>query len=241
MARQHYRGASARNYDRRWATFTARMQAPILDLVTPDLRPGMRVLDAGCGTGTLLAALAARQPDLTLSGADASPDMLAQARAKLGERAHLFVLDLDKPLPEAVREDLRVDLVLCVSVLHYLRTPAATVRSLAGLLAPGGHMILADFTRHGWWWPGFEVVLCATAAHAGARRPGRAGARGGNAPNGAAHRARGRSVARHHRPRRVKVSGVRRRSAALARPAAEQEGFIGPDSTLRAAHRGHRW
>jgi SAM-dependent methyltransferase len=159
MARRQYHGAAARRYDRRWATFTTRMQAPIIDLLAPDLRPGLRVLDVGCGTGTLLTALATRQPDLVLTGTDASPDMLAQAQAKLGDRANMLILDLNNPLPDAVRQDLHVDLVLCVSVLHYLRDPLAAVQALAGLLAPDGSMLLADFTRHGWWWPGFEAVL----------------------------------------------------------------------------------
>jgi len=45
-----------------------------------DLRPGMRVLDAGCGTGALEALLARRHPEVEVVAVDASPAMLARAR-----------------------------------------------------------------------------------------------------------------------------------------------------------------
>ena len=44
-----------------------------------DLRPGMRVLDAGCGTGALEARLVQRHPDVEVVAVDASPAMLARA------------------------------------------------------------------------------------------------------------------------------------------------------------------
>ncbi len=157
--RRHYQGRLAQRYDQQWAAFTATMLAPVLALASEGLQAGMPVLDAGCGTGWLLQQLAARQAGLHLNGTDASTAMIAQARAKLGDRARLFVLNLNDPLPSDLRHAGPFDLILCTNVAHYLRDPVRSLRDLAGCLAPGGRMIVADFTRHGWWWPAYDVAL----------------------------------------------------------------------------------
>lgn len=156
--RAQYQGAAAHQYDQRWRTFTTRTQAPIIAAATPRLRPGLRVFDAGCGTGTLLAALLALQPDLRMTGADGSLAMVEQASARLDDRARLMVLDLDDPFPADLTAQ-RFDVITCTNVLHYLRAPGVTLQRLADLLAPAGLLLAEDFTRHGWWWPLFERVL----------------------------------------------------------------------------------
>ena len=54
-----------------------------------ELRAGHRVLDVGCGTGTLLREIATRQPGVELVGLDPDPRGLARARRKVGDRARL--------------------------------------------------------------------------------------------------------------------------------------------------------
>lgn len=51
-----------------------------LVLRTTDLRPAHRLLDVGCGTGTLLQLAARQKPEAELAGADADPRVLAIAR-----------------------------------------------------------------------------------------------------------------------------------------------------------------
>src|SRR4051794_25657986 len=59
-----------------------RMQ-PFHDLVALiKVRPGMRVVDLGCGTGELTAMLAERLPESQVEGVDASASMLSQARPR---------------------------------------------------------------------------------------------------------------------------------------------------------------
>jgi SAM-dependent methyltransferase len=156
--RQHYAAAGARVYDRRWREFTARTLAPVVAVAAPYLKPGLLVLDAGCGTGTLLGMLRDREPGIALNGVDASAAMLAQARVKLGPDAHLRRADFDADwLPTDALGSY--GLVTCANTLHYARDPARLVAQLAQLLAPGGALIIEDFTRHGWWWSGFEALL----------------------------------------------------------------------------------
>src|SRR5206468_9220731 len=73
----------APGYDRRWSSY---IQAGVRGtLARLGARPAGAVLDVGCGTGALLAALAQSEPPLgvRLAGLDPSPEMLAVARSKL--------------------------------------------------------------------------------------------------------------------------------------------------------------
>ena len=79
----------------------------VLDVMLPgrdglelagDVR-GRRVLDAGCGSGPLAAAL--RDRGATVAGFDSSAVMIELARARLGPDVELRVADLDQPLPYA--------------------------------------------------------------------------------------------------------------------------------------------
>src|SRR4029079_5816397 len=60
---------------------------------------GRRILDAGCGTGPMSAALRAR--GAVISGVAASSAMVDLARQRLGEDADVHVADLGAPLPFA--------------------------------------------------------------------------------------------------------------------------------------------
>ncbi|MEW2454216.1 class I SAM-dependent methyltransferase [Streptomyces albus] len=97
---------------------------------------GRRVLDAGCGSGALFAALRDRGAEVT--GLDASAGMLALARQRLGADAPLHVADLKDPLPFA---DGAFDDVVASLVLHYLEDWGPTLAELRRVLAPGGRLI----------------------------------------------------------------------------------------------------
>jgi ubiquinone/menaquinone biosynthesis C-methylase UbiE len=103
------------------------------------LAPGMRILDAGCGTGTLLAML---PPDIEAHGADIDEKMLATARRKAPAARLCNASLLGLPYPKA-----RFDRVLSSFVLHHLR-PAGKIRAfreIARVLKPGGEFLLADW------------------------------------------------------------------------------------------------
>jgi predicted TPR repeat methyltransferase len=58
---------------------------------------GRRILDAGCGSGPLSAAL--RDRGAIVTGIDSSAKMLELARQRLGAGADLHLADLGSPLP----------------------------------------------------------------------------------------------------------------------------------------------
>ncbi len=123
--------------------FQSRRFDPILRfLQRRQLRPPLRVLDVGAGTGSLSVALKAHYPG-TYHLADYAPPSSALAEA--WERQGLgpyFSIDLTGPDP---LRDLPTgyDLVLFVEVLeHLLANPIRVLRALRSRLAPGGGLLL---------------------------------------------------------------------------------------------------
>ena len=104
-----------------------------------DLRPGMRVLDAGCGTGALEARLAQRHPDVEVVAVDSSPAMLARAqRRSLSPGTRFVVADIDDFL---ANEKARFDRVVSVNVIWALAQPRRTIEHMVDGLASGGRMV----------------------------------------------------------------------------------------------------
>ncbi|MEO3812056.1 class I SAM-dependent methyltransferase [Sphaerisporangium sp. B11E5] len=97
---------------------------------------GRRILDAGCGSGPLSAAL--RDRGAVVTGIDSSAAMLALARRRLGDDADLHVVDLSDPLPFA---DDAFDDVVASLVLHYLKDWGPALAELRRVLRPGGRLI----------------------------------------------------------------------------------------------------
>ena len=97
---------------------------------------GRRILDAGCGSGPLSAAL--RDRGAIVSGFDKSTGMLEVARRRLGPDVDLRVADLAGPLPYP---DGAFDDVIASLVLHYLEDWTAPLAELRRVLRPGGRLI----------------------------------------------------------------------------------------------------
>ncbi|MEU7144866.1 class I SAM-dependent methyltransferase [Nocardia sp. NPDC046473] len=99
---------------------------------------GRRILDAGCGSGPLFAAL--RDRGAIVTGIDASAAMLELARQRLGTEVELRCADLADPLPFA---DGEFDDVVASLVLHYLRDWGPTLTELRRVLTPGGRLLVS--------------------------------------------------------------------------------------------------
>lgn len=99
---------------------------------------GRRILDAGCGSAPIFAAL--RDRGAAVTGFDRSARMLELARRRLGADADLRVADLGCPLPYP---DGAFDDVIVSLVLHYLEDWTAPLAELRRVLRPGGRLILA--------------------------------------------------------------------------------------------------
>lgn len=123
------------------------LRRKVVDLA--GISAGLRLLDVGCGTGTL-AILAARVggSDAQVSGIDPAPRQIARARAK----ARRAGLDID--FRQAVIEDLpfaqaSIDAVTSTLMMHHLPDDlkAKGLAEIGRVLTPGGRVVIADFTR----------------------------------------------------------------------------------------------
>ena len=98
---KEYAGA-AQDYDRKWSFYVESTTRETIARLA--MKPGDRVLDVGCGTGELLARLAAKYPKAALAGIDPVPEMLAKAKGKLPAQADLRVGWANQlPWPEWIR------------------------------------------------------------------------------------------------------------------------------------------
>lgn len=129
----------AERYDRRWSSYIHRSVERTLNRM--ELAGSERILDVGCGTGALLAAILERHPNAHLTGLDLSPAMLAAARRTLGGQARLVQGTVER-LPFC---DASFDRVVSSSSLHHWRWPVAALRELLRVVDPPGQIVLTDW------------------------------------------------------------------------------------------------
>jgi len=106
-----------------------------------------KVLDLGCGTGTLTVALEAAAPRLSVTGVDGDPEVLDRARAKAGAGSSIeWVQALAGALPF---EDASFDRVVSSLLFHHLvpDVKRAALAEARRVLRPGGRMHVADWGR----------------------------------------------------------------------------------------------
>ncbi|MEC4570495.1 class I SAM-dependent methyltransferase [Streptomyces virginiae] len=144
----------------RWRT--ARNSAAYL---IGELRPGMAVLDVGCGPGTITADLAELvAPGGRVTAVDAARDVLAQARAHVQERG------LDDAVTFAVADvhaldfpDDSFDVVHAHQVLQHVGDPVRALREMRRVCRPGGVVAArdADYAAMTWYpaTPGLDAWL----------------------------------------------------------------------------------
>jgi SAM-dependent methyltransferase len=168
---------TADRYDAAGPQFAGPVAARLVDLA--GLRPGWRVLDAGCGAGAvLLRAARAVAPDGHVNGIDLAPRMLGRAareaaRHGLGDSVTLGQGDAASP-PFGPGS---FDAILASLVVYLLAAPAAALARWRELLVPGGTLALSRGAGPD---PRWSPVIAAVDAYAGGaagfesyvRRPG---------------------------------------------------------------------
>jgi ubiquinone/menaquinone biosynthesis C-methylase UbiE len=111
----------------------------------PHLRPGLDLLDVGCGPGTITVDLAARVAPGRVVGIDSSPDVIARAQA-LGDERVTFAVD---DVYHLAAPDASYDVVHAHQVLQHLTDPVAAVTEAHRVLRPDGILAVRTATTPG--------------------------------------------------------------------------------------------
>ncbi|HIJ58584.1 MAG TPA: class I SAM-dependent methyltransferase, partial [Deltaproteobacteria bacterium] len=107
-------------------TIERSLEQLVISLMDPE--PGERILDIGCGTGNHL--LMFNKLGLNVSGVDASPHMMQEAKSRLGHRSTIK-MGMAEDLPF---DDNEFDLAVLVNTLEFLDKPLLALRE-AGRVA----------------------------------------------------------------------------------------------------------
>lgn len=111
-------------------------------------RPGMSVLDIGCGTGNYSLALA--RLGLNVTGVDISAAMLARAREKAGlEGLKVEFIQADAGLLPFPGETF--DAVISVTAMEFMPDLSAALREAFRALKPGGRLVVGAIGRDSAW------------------------------------------------------------------------------------------
>ncbi len=109
---------------------------------------GQRVLEIGCGDGTL--ALELEQRGAHVTGIDQSHEMIAAARkrALAASMQAQFQVGQAQELPVAAGQ---CDLVVAFTILCFVDNAAPVFREIARVLRPGGRLVIGELNRWSTW------------------------------------------------------------------------------------------
>jgi ubiquinone/menaquinone biosynthesis C-methylase UbiE len=154
------------------------------EFLLPHLKPGMRLLDVGCGPGSITMGLAALISPGEVVGIDIQPGQVEKARSEAREanveNARFEVADCySLPFPDA-----SFDVCYANSVLQHLRDPIAALKEMRRVLAPNGFAALCDAESNNIKYPEEGGFQAASELNARTRRRN-----GGDPHVGRSHRA----------------------------------------------------
>jgi ubiquinone/menaquinone biosynthesis C-methylase UbiE len=129
-----------------WLLGADKAKRPLIEQA--ELKGGLRVLDIGCGTGTMAILIKRMHPEAEVVGIDPDPSALSVAERK-AKRVRLsveFNRGFADHMPYA---DASFDRVFSSFMFHHLAADekTATLNEMRRVLKPGGSLHLLDFVR----------------------------------------------------------------------------------------------
>jgi SAM-dependent methyltransferase len=143
-ARSTYVATDGAAYEIFLGRWTRRLAEPLIDFAQfPDHG---RLLEVGCGTGSLARALAARRPAQAIVGIDIALPYVAYARSQSTQDNLAFAVGdaVQLPIPDASCAGVAAQLVL-----NFVPDPVAALTEMKRVTAPGGLVVAAVWDFRG--------------------------------------------------------------------------------------------
>ena len=123
---------------------------------------GLKILDVGCGTGTLALSIVQNNPDALVIGLDIDSRILKQASRKaLGAGGAERVTWVEASALSIPLQDAGLDAVSCSLFFHHLdhREKQAVLVEIFRVLRPRGRFVVADYGKPKNYWAALRFVL----------------------------------------------------------------------------------
>jgi ubiquinone/menaquinone biosynthesis C-methylase UbiE len=129
-------------WTREW--MSQRTAARELAFALPHLRPGMQVLDCGCGPGSITIGVAETVAPGQVTGIDIEPRQIEAARALARERGVANLRFEQGSIYELPFPDASFDAAVAHFVIEHVREPIRALREMRRVLKPGGCAAIKD-------------------------------------------------------------------------------------------------
>jgi len=126
--------------------YNALYERPATKAIMPDVKD-KKVLDAGCGGGSLTEWLVAQGADVI--ACDISEEMVKYTKKRLGNKAQVLVTDLSKPL--GFIPDDSIDVIVSSLVLHYISNWLNVFTEFSRILKKNGYVVFSAHHPHADW------------------------------------------------------------------------------------------
>lgn len=138
-------------YGKQGNAFSQRTASVEAGFFLPHLKPGMSVLDCGCGSGSITLGLAEAVVPGELIGLDIGEAAIAHARNLVKERGISNVQFDVGNINEIPFEDASFDAVFSHNVLEHLSNPFEVLKEMYRVLKPNGVIGLSDIDINGFF------------------------------------------------------------------------------------------
>lgn len=125
--------------------------------ILPHIKPHMKILDIGCGPGTITVDLASYVPQGHITGLEKAEGVLTQARTLANEKGVTNIEFVTGDANALSYENESFDLVLCHQVLQHVRDPVGILQEMRRVTKAGG-IVAARESDYGAfvWYPNFD-------------------------------------------------------------------------------------